>query len=92
MSDAPETVEYEGKTRRVLTTLRYPEPPTVGALIGPNGFGETVVVLGQREDGRTMIGLAIVDDIARATARIVEYGPASPHERKAVSMQRGWTP
>jgi hypothetical protein len=92
MTDAPETIRYEGRTRRVIGTLNYPEPPTVGTLLGPNGWGETVVVLGQRTDGRTMIGLAITDDITRATARIVEHGPASPHERKAVSMQRGWKP
>ena len=89
MSDAPETIEYEGKRRRVLGVLRYPEPPTIGTLLGPNAMGETVVVLGQHGD-LTLIGLAITDDITRATARIVESGPASPHERKAVSMQRGW--
>jgi hypothetical protein len=69
MSDQPEMYPYEGKNRRVIGRLRYLEPPEPGTIVGPNGWGEKCVILGT-EQGVTMVGLAITDDISRATARI----------------------
>ena len=75
-------IDYGGTPRQVIGHLHYPEPPEVGAIVGPNGWGEKCVVLGT-VDGVTLIGLAIVSDIDAATDRIAASGPASPHEIRA---------
>lgn len=76
MPDQMETIGYEGKNRRVIGRLRYLEPPDVGAIVGPNAWGEKCVVLAT-VDGVTLVGLAIQDDMARAAARRAALGPAS---------------
>lgn len=80
MSDAPETVTFEGRQRQVVGRLHYPEPPEPGTLVGPNGWGERCVVLGA-SGADTLIGLAIADDISRATAVVARSGPRSELER-----------
>lgn len=82
------TYAYEGRDRNVLGTLRYPEPPEPGTIVGPDAWGEPCVVLGT-DDGVTSIGLAIADDISRATDRInglngqSSSGPRSLYERRS---------
>jgi hypothetical protein len=92
MPDQMETITYEGKSRRILGRLRYPEPPEPGTIVGPNGWGEKCVIL-DTIDGETLVGLAITDDISRATARIqgldgqVASGPRSLQERRQNRVQ-----
>jgi hypothetical protein len=87
-----DTISYEGKNRRILGRLRYPDPPEPGTIVGPNGWGEKCVILGT-VDGATLVGLAITDDISRATARIqgldgqTASGPRSLQERRANRVQ-----
>lgn len=87
MPDQMETIEYEGKNRQVTGRLRYPEPPEPGTIVGPNAWGEKCVILAT-VDGVTLVGLAIADDISRATARIqgldgqTASGPRSLQERR----------
>ncbi len=40
-----ETFEYQGRTRRTAGRLHYPDAPEPGTLVGPNAFGEVLVVL-----------------------------------------------
>jgi hypothetical protein len=96
MSDLLETYPYEGRARKVLGRLHYPEPPEPGTIVGPNAWGEKCVVLGTVVEGdrpTTLIGLAITDDITRATDRIqglngqVASGPRSLQERRANRVQ-----
>lgn len=63
--------------RQVKGFLRYPEPPAPGTLVGPNGWGETCLVLGTRLD-RTAIGLATNDDFEWAVQHGVAGVPGSP--------------
>lgn len=77
MKDAPELYAYDGKMRRVLGKLTYPQQPRPGVLVGPDAWGEICVVLGPLPDGRTVLGLAVRSDIVAATARIIEHGPES---------------
>jgi hypothetical protein len=89
MADRLETYPYEGKDRRVIGRLHYPEAPEPGAIVGPNGWGEKCVVLGtvtEADRPTTLIGLAVTDDVTRATARIAEAGPRSLPETRAVTQ------
>lgn len=82
------TYRYEGRDRNVIGRLRYPEPPEPGTIVGPNSWGEKCVILGT-EGGVTLVGLAIGEDIGRATERIngldgrSPAGPRSRTERRA---------
>lgn len=80
MTDQPETHPYNGTDRRVFGRLRYPDPPEPGTLVGPNGWGETCVVLGT-VDGVTLIGRAIVPDMEAARDRVAAGDVRSPLER-----------
>lgn len=75
MGDQRETIEYDGRVRQITGRLHYSDPPDPGSIVGPNAWGETCVVLGNRvEDGRltTLIGLAITTDAEAAIHRIDE--------------------
>lgn len=85
MSDQPETIEYEGKTRRVIGRLHYPEPPVPGTLIGPNAWGETCVVLAS--DDVTLIGLAVVSDVTAASERLDEPQSLAEFRTRVLSQQ-----
>lgn len=59
---------YNG--RYVAGQLYYQTAPEPGTILGPNGFGELLVVLGS-EDGITYLGLATQPEVdaARGNAR-----------------------
>jgi len=54
--------------RAVVGQLHYPSPPEPGTILGPNAWGELVVVLGT-EEGTTYLGLATADEVAAARSQ-----------------------
>lgn len=86
MSDQPETIEYEGKKRRVIGRLHYQEPLAPGTLIGPNAWGETCVVLAVPDDV-TLIGLAVVSDVTAASERLDEPQSLAEFRTRVLSQQ-----
>lgn len=54
---------YNG--RFVAGRVTYQTPPVPGTILGPNGFGELLVVLGS-EDGVTYLGLATQPEVEAA--------------------------
>jgi hypothetical protein len=83
-----EKTEVDGQTRWVHRRVRYPSPPLIGTLVGPNDAGEHFVVVGQDGDV-TLLSYATNPDFVAARAYIIEQGPRSVAERSmAAVMQR----
>lgn len=86
MSDQAERHELNGRDRQIIGRLHYPEPPADGALLGPNAWGETTVVLGT-VDGTTLVGRAIVDDISRVGSRLDDPQTLAEFRTRVLSQQ-----
>jgi hypothetical protein len=69
----------DGRPRVIAGHLRYQTPPDVGTVLGPKAVTrEYAVVLGQDDDGRTVLGYATPADIeAVAQRRADELPPRS---------------
>lgn len=83
----PERVDYGGKMRAVIGRLTFPEPPEPGTVIAGPPLLEFMVVL-RTDGGKTLVGRAIVSDMASARERTAEHGPASPTERRLGAIVR----
>lgn len=76
-----EKIEVNGATRWVHKRVRYPSPPAVGTVVGPNDMNEHFVVVGQDGD-ETLLSYATAPDIVTARAYVFEHGPRSVTEAK----------
>jgi hypothetical protein len=65
LPEVGDRVDYRGQQRQVIGYLRYGLPPEPGTLVGPNGWGETCVVLGT-VGSVTLIGRATRPDVDQA--------------------------
>lgn len=74
-------IEVNGVERYVHGILRYPSPPEVGTVIGPNDIGEHLVVVGQDGAG-TLVAYATAPDLIAAREHAASGGtPRSMTER-----------
>lgn len=60
--------------RPIAGTLKYPSPPEPGTILGPMWTKEYLVVLGQNEDGRTVLGYAQPVELEAAVTRQRDEG------------------
>jgi len=54
--------------RAVAGSARYPSPPEPGTIVGPNAFGEHLVVVGT-EGGVTTFSYVTTDDVTASLER-----------------------